>query len=71
MGPQLITWSVFNLLNYSEILSAKWPWKDLCISKEKMVPSGIYDVVYHPYDLLNILMLWIYRLWYISECSMH
>ena len=40
------------LSNYSEILSAIWSWKDLCIQR-KMVPPGIYDVIYHPYNFWN------------------
>ena len=44
VGPELIIWSVF----------VSWSWKYLCISKEKMVPSDIYDVVYHLYNLWNI-----------------
>ena len=36
-----------------------------------MLPSGIYDVVYHPYNLWNIFIQCIYRLSHIPECSMH
>ena len=45
VGPQLITWSLFALLQCKFASKSYWSWKDLCLSKQKLVPSGNYDAL--------------------------